>query len=154
MKRAGSAFAATGYQRHVDGLRAVAVLSVIFYHFGQSTFSGGFVGVDVFFVISGYLISGLILGEISGSGNFDFKRFYIRRMRRLFPAMAVTFLASMVCALLLFSPDRLQAFSRSLSAAVFSVSNIVFWMESGYFDAASHLKPLLHTWSLGVAMSF
>ncbi len=142
------------YQRHIDGLRAVAVLSVVFYHFGLPSFKGGFVGVDVFFVISGYLITNLITEEISRTGDFNFKRFYIRRMRRLFPALAVTFLASLILAAVLFSPDRFQAFGRTLSAAVLSVSNIVFWMESGYFDADSHLKPLLHTWSLGVEEQF
>ncbi|RLA49202.1 MAG: hypothetical protein DRQ97_01665 [Gammaproteobacteria bacterium] len=142
------------YQRHIDGLRAVAVLSVVFYHFDLPSFGGGFVGVDVFFVISGYLITKLITEEISQTGDFDFKRFYIRRMRRLFPALAVTFLASLILATALFSPERFQAFGRSLSAAVFSVSNILFWTESGYFDADSHLKPLLHTWSLSVEEQF
>ena len=142
------------YQRHIDGLRAVAVLSVIFYHFGQTSFSGGFVGVDIFFVISGYLITHLITDEIHQTGSFDFKRFYIRRMRRLFPAMVVTFAGTLVLAIVLLSPERFQAFGRSLTAAVFSVSNILFWSESGYFDAASHLKPLLHTWSLGVEEQF
>ena len=142
------------YQRHIDGLRALAVLSVIFYHFKLPGFSGGFVGVDVFFVISGYLITALILKEAVEEGRFNFQRFYIRRMRRLFPAMAVTFAASFALAILLLSPDRLQAFGRSLSAAVFSVSNILFWSESGYFDDSAHLKPLLHTWSLGVEEQF
>ena len=142
------------YQRHIDGLRAVAVLSVIFYHFNFPFFSGGFVGVDVFFVISGYLITSLILNETSRTGTFNFKRFYIRRMRRLFPALAVTLAVSLICAWVMFAPDRLQAFGRTLTAAVFSVSNIVFWLESGYFDTASHLKPLLHTWSLSVEEQF
>ena len=142
------------YQRHIDGLRAVAVLSVIFYPYNFPFFPGGFVGVDVFFVISGYLITSLILNETSRTGTFDFKRFYIRRMRRLFPALAVTLLVSLVCAWVMFAPDRLQAFGRTLTAAVFSVSNIVFWLESGYFDTASHLKPLLHTWSLSVEEQF
>lgn len=142
------------YQRHIDGLRAVAVLSVIFYHFKVPGFSGGFVGVDIFFVISGYLITALILKEASQDGRFNFKRFYIRRMRRLFPAMAVTFAASLLVALPLLSPEGFQAFGRSLAAAVFSISNIFFWSESGYFDQMSHLKPLLHTWSLGVEEQF
>ena len=138
------------YQRHIDGLRAVAVLSVVLYHYGQKAFGGGFVGVDVFFVISGYLISKLILGEISSTGGFSFKRFYIRRIRRLFPALAATLLFSLIFAVALFSPQQFQSYGRSLAAAVFSVSNIQFWLESGYFDADSHLKPLLHTWSLSV----
>lgn len=142
------------YQRHIDGLRAVAVLSVIFHHFNQPFFDGGYVGVDVFFVISGYLISKLLLEEIRGTGHLDFKRFYIRRMRRLLPALAVTLGTSLLLAFILFSPERFAAFGRSLGAAVFSVSNFVFWSESGYFDAAAKLKPLLHTWSLGVEEQF
>lgn len=146
--------AATKYQRHIDGLRAISVLSVIFYHFGSSTFSGGYVGVDVFFVISGFLITRLILNEIDDTGDFNFKRFYIRRMRRLFPALLATLACSLVCAIVLFSPEQFQAFGKSLAAAIFSVSNILFWSESGYFDADSHLKPLLHTWSLSVEEQF
>ena len=110
--------------------------------------------MDVFFVISGYLITNLILNEINQTGSFDFKRFYIRRMRRLFPAMVVTFSASFFAAALLFPPERLQPFGQSFVAAIFSVSNVQFWTESGYFDAGSHLKPLLHTWSLGVEEQF
>ena len=110
------------YQPHIDGLRAIAVLSVVFYHYGVELFGGGFVGVDVFFVISGYLISRLILEEINGSGDFDFKRFYIRRVRRLFPALAFTLLFSLGGALLLLSPQQLQSYGQSLAAAVFSVS--------------------------------
>jgi len=144
----------TTYQRHIDGLRAVAVLCVVFFHYGQTGFGGGFVGVDVFFVISGYLISNLILGEISATGDFSFKRFYIRRIRRLFPALAVTLAFSLIFALALFSPEQLQNYGRSLAAAVFSVSNIQFWLDSGYFDNGSHLKPLLHTWSLSVEEQF
>jgi len=139
-----------GYQRHIDGLRALAVLSVVFYHYGQPWFGGGYVGVDVFFVISGYLITNLIIGEISSTGDFSFKRFYIRRLRRLFPALAVTLILCLPLALALFSPVQLQDFGRALAAAVFSVSNILFWQESGYFDPMTHMRPLLHTWSLAV----
>lgn len=142
------------YQPHIDGLRAIAVLSVVFYHYGFELFGGGFVGVDVFFVISGYLISRLILNEINGSGDFSFKRFYIRRVRRLFPALAFTLVFSLLGAILLLSPPQLQSYGKSLAAAVLSVSNIQFWLESGYFDASSELKPLLHTWSLSVEEQF
>jgi peptidoglycan/LPS O-acetylase OafA/YrhL len=144
----------TTYQPHIDGLRAIAVLSVVFYHYGQTVFSGGFVGVDVFFVISGYLITNLILTEISATGDFSFKRFYLRRIRRLFPALACTLAVSLAFAVALFPPEQFQSYGRSLSAAVFSVSNIQFWLESGYFDVDSHLKPLLHTWSLSVEEQF
>ena len=144
----------TQYQRHIDGLRALAVLAVVFYHFGQPAFRGGYVGVDVFFVISGYLITGLILGEIAGSGRFDFRRFYKRRVWRLFPAMLVTLTVSLLCALILFSPAQIQRFGDSLAATALSVSNIYFWSEAGYFDVSSGLKPLLHSWSLAVEEQF
>jgi peptidoglycan/LPS O-acetylase OafA/YrhL len=142
------------YQHHIDGLRAVAILCVVFFHYGQSTFSGGFVGVDVFFVISGYLISNLILSEISDTENFDFKRFYIRRLRRLFPALLATLVFSLFFSIALLSPEQLQNYGRTLTASVFSVSNIQFWLDSGYFDNGSHSKPLLHTWSLSVEEQF
>jgi peptidoglycan/LPS O-acetylase OafA/YrhL len=145
---------ASGYQRHVDGLRAVAVLSVILYHFGHGWFRGGYVGVDVFFVISGFLITRLILNELYETGRFDFRRFYVRRMRRLFPALSVTLIGSLALAIALFSPEQFQRFGRSLAAAAISASNILFWRESGYFDVDSHLKPLLHTWSLSVEDQF
>ncbi len=142
------------YQRHIDGLRALAVLAVVFYHFGQPAFGGGYVGVDVFFVISGYLISGLIVAEITETGGFDFGRFYSRRVRRLFPAMLVTLACSLLCALILFSPAQIQRFGNSLAATALSVSNIYFWSEAGYFNVSSGLKPLLHTWSLAVEEQF
>lgn len=144
----------TTYHRHIDGLRAISVLSVIFYHFGQPLFSGGYVGVDIFFVISGFLITKLILSELENTGTFNFKRFYIRRMRRLIPALLATLVGSLLCAAILYSPEQLSAFGKSLSSAILSVSNILFWTESGYFDADSHLKPLLHTWSLSVEEQF
>ncbi len=144
----------TFYQPHIDGLRAIAVLSVVAYHYQLPGFEGGYIGVDVFFVISGYLISNLILTEINGTGNFGFAKFYARRIRRLFPALILTLAASLVCATLLFSPEQFEDFGRSLAAAAFSVSNILFWQESGYFDPHAHLRPLLHTWSLAVEEQF
>src|SRR5262245_53506252 len=89
------------YQRHIDGLRAVAVLAVLFYHFGRGWAGGGYVGVDVFFVISGFLITRLILGEVYDTGGFSFARFYVRRMRRLFPALCATLMASLGLAIAL-----------------------------------------------------
>ncbi len=142
------------YLRHVDGLRAVAVLSVILYHFSVPYTPGGYIGVDVFFVISGFLITRLIYSELRETGRFDFARFYIRRMRRLFPALFVTLAATFCFAALVLSPSLFDQFGSSLAAAVVSVSNILFWSQSGYFDADSHLKPLLHTWSLSVEEQF
>ncbi len=138
-----------GYRPDIDGLRAVAVLCVVFYHAGYGAFSGGYVGVDVFFVISGFLITRLIRDEIS-TGRFRFSTFYLRRARRLFPAMFVTLVLTFLGGVLLFGPDELEKLSESVVYTVLSVSNFLFWLQSGYFDAAAETKPLLHTWSLGV----
>lgn len=141
------------HRADVDGLRAVAVLLVIALHADVQPFSGGFVGVDVFFVISGYLITRIIVGEIE-RGRFSIARFYERRARRILPAFFAMAGCVWVASLLLLMPSDLQNFSRSLLAAAFSGSNILFWHDAGYFDAPSALKPLLHTWSLGVEEQF
>lgn len=140
--------------KHIDGLRALAVLSVIFFHFGISGFSGGYIGVDIFFVISGFLITRIIVAEIELTGRFGFIKFYQRRIRRLFPALLFVLILTSLAALLLFTPENLVQYGGSLASAALSASNILFWFESGYFDAASHLKPLLHTWSLSVEEQF
>ena len=142
------------YRADIDGLRALAVLSVLFFHLGFSDFGGGYVGVDVFFVISGYLITRLIRDEVVTTGSFSFSNFYLRRVRRLAPALLFTFALCFACAMVLFSPADLQRFAGALVHAVFSVSNFYFWMESGYFDAEITVKPLLHTWSLSVEEQF
>lgn len=141
------------YRSEIDGLRCLAVVGVLLCHYKIHLFSGGFAGVDVFFVISGYLITGMILRDIQ-LGRFSFKSFYVRRARRLLPALYFTLFGSLLVAALVFSPERMQGFSRSLIAAALSASNFLFWSEAGYFDAASNLKPLLHTWSLGVEEQF
>ncbi|MDO8344629.1 MAG: acyltransferase family protein [Cellvibrio sp.] len=140
--------------RHVDGLRAVAVLSVIFFHFGISGFTGGYVGVDIFFVISGFLITRIIVAEIEQTGRLSFLNFYKRRVRRLFPALLFVLLLTTVAGVVLLAPENLVQYGGSLAAAALSLSNVLFWFESGYFDTASHLKPLLHTWSLSVEEQF
>lgn len=142
------------YRPDIDGLRAIAVVSVVLYHLKESLLPGGFVGVDIFFVISGYLITKLIFSELSNNDSFSFKRFYLRRVRRLFPALFATLLFSVALAYYLFSPAHLTEFAQSLIASVFSVSNIFFWHLSDYFDSESTLKPLLHTWSLSVEEQF
>ncbi len=147
------AVASDAYRPEVDGLRAVAVLVVLFFHAGVPGFRGGFIGVDVFFVISGYLITRLILGELD-AGRFTFSRFYGRRARRLFPAMFATLAATFVASLFILSPLHLEELSLSLVHTLFSLSNVLFWHLSGYFDIGSELKPLLHTWSLGVEEQF
>jgi peptidoglycan/LPS O-acetylase OafA/YrhL len=137
------------YRPEIDGLRAVAVVSVMLFHAGSPLFSGGYVGVDVFFVISGYLITSIILADLEG-GTFSFARFYERRARRILPALYLVMGVSLPVALLLFFPADLKNFLSSLgSISVFS-SNFQFWSESGYFDVDVDLKPMLHTWSLAV----
>lgn len=137
------------YRREIDGLRALAVLSVILHHAGLETFSGGFVGVDVFFVISGYLITTIILAELE-RGTFSIANFYERRARRILPALFLVMLACIPFAWLWLLPRDMKDFSQSLVAVSLFASNILFWRESGYFDTAAELKPLLHTWSLAL----
>ena len=137
------------YRKEIDGLRALAVLPVIFFHAGFQAFSGGFVGVDVFFVISGYLITSIILTEKS-SGRFTLINFYERRARRILPALFVVMLACLPFAWLWLLPSNLNDFSKSLIFVSIFSSNFLFFNQSGYFDTAVELKPLLHTWSLAV----
>jgi peptidoglycan/LPS O-acetylase OafA/YrhL len=141
------------YRADIDGLRAVAVLLVLAYHIGIYRLRGGFVGVDVFFVISGYLISSIILNELDSS-RFSLISFYERRVRRIFPALAVMLAGAAVFAYKFFLPAEFVDFGKSLLAATFSVSNIFFLHQSGYFDAPAAMKPLLHTWSLAVEEQF
>ena len=142
------------YRPHIDGLRSLAVLSVLLFHAGFEDFSGGYVGVDVFFVISGYLITRIIRNEVLETNSFNFSNFYVRRARRLLPALFFTLTLSGIFACLLFSPTYLERFGGSLIYAVASASNIFFWQESGYFDADAAFKPLLHAWSLSVEEQF
>ena len=140
------------YRPDIDGLRAVAVLPVVLYHAGLG-FPGGFVGVDVFFVISGYLITSLIFGEMQ-QGRFSIVTFYERRIRRIIPALLVVLAASAAAAYALFMPPDFDMFGRSVIATALFVSNMHFASQVGYFDAASSVKPLLHTWSLAVEEQF
>lgn len=147
--------AATGirYRPDIDGLRAVAIVPVVLFHAGFAPFGGGFVGVDVFFVISGYLIACFILGQID-SGSFTLRAFYIRRIRRIFPAL---FLMMAGCAAIgwsLLTPHDYRRLGESIVATVLFSSNVLFWLRSGYFAAPIEQRPLLHTWSLGVEEQF
>ena len=141
------------YRPDIDGLRAVAVLSVVFYHAGIKWFSGGYVGVDVFFVISGYLITTILVREIEAN-EFSILQFYERRIRRIYPALYTTLLFILIAAYFLYTPENFALTGKSSAATVGFISNILFWTESGYFDAPSTLKPLLHTWSLAVEEQF
>ncbi len=137
------------YRKEIDGLRALAVLPVILFHAGFTTFSGGFVGVDIFFVISGYLITTIIVDEMD-KGSFSLLNFYERRARRILPALFFVILCTLPFAWFWMLPQDLKSFSQSLVAVPLFASNVLFWLTSGYFDTASELKPLLHTWSLAV----
>ncbi len=141
------------YRADIDGLRALAVVPVLFYHAAIPGFPGGFVGVDIFFVISGYLICGMINADIRNR-LFSLGEFYKRRALRILPALFVVFLVTSVFACVFFLPVELEDYARSLASAVGSISNIYFAATAGYFDAPAETKPLLHTWSLGVEEQF
>lgn len=137
------------YRSDIDGLRALAVLPVLFYHGGMSLFSGGYVGVDIFFVISGYLITSVIVEEIR-QGKFTISGFYLRRIRRIFPALFFIVSAVFIIGFFIQMPYDFRNFGKSLAATVFFGSNIYFNKQMGYFADAAESKPLLHTWSLSV----
>ena len=141
------------YRKEIDGLRAIAVLPVILFHAGFSMFSGGFIGVDVFFVLSGFLITSILIEELEG-GNFSLARFYERRARRILPALFVVLLACLPFAWMWMLPTVLRSFSDTLAAVVLFVSNNSLQQQSGYFDASAEFNPLLHTWSLAVEEQF
>jgi len=141
------------YRADIDGLRAIAVLAVIFFHADIPGFSGGFVGVDVFFVISGFLITSIILKEIH-DGTFSIAKFYERRIRRIFPALFPVIAFTLAVGILIFDYKTFKQLGQSITGTTLFVSNILFWMQSGYFDSPSLQKPLLHTWSLAVEEQF
>ena len=141
------------YRREIDGLRAIAVVSVILFHAGFDLFSGGYLGVDIFFVLSGYLITSIILKDLA-QDRFSIIKFYEKRCRRILPALFLVLLVCVPLAYLWLLPNELKAFARSLTYTSISVSNIYFFNSTNYFDRASELKPLLHTWSLGVEEQF
>lgn len=141
------------YRPDIDGLRAIAVLSVVIFHAFPSLARGGFVGVDIFFVISGFLISKHIWEELD-TGTFSIKTFYARRVRRIFPALGVVLLACVVMGWVILAPGEYEQLGKHVVAGAAFLSNIVFWKESGYFDNAADTKPLLHLWSLGIEEQF
>lgn len=141
------------YRADIDGLRACAVVPVVLFHAGIPAITGGFVGVDVFFVISGYVISARLLEDLN-SGRFSVIQFYERRVRRIFPALLFVIAVTTIAAGFLLLPREMIDFSKSLAASALFASNIYFWKQSGYFDIASTLRPLLHLWSLAVEEQF
>ncbi len=145
--------AASSYRADIDGLRAIAVLGVIVMHAGLSAVSGGFLGVDVFFVISGYLVHQQVASRLK-TGTFSLFAFYGRRVRRTFPALYLVAGLSLAAGALLLMPGDFDALAHSVIAAGLGVSNIFFAMQTGYFDHSAMTKPLLHSWSLGVEEQF
>lgn len=141
------------YRQDIDGLRALAVLSVIFFHLDIWPATGGFVGVDVFFVISGFLIT-KIIAQSEIEGRFSYLDFYARRARRLLPALLATVIITFIVGASFLLPEDFARLSGATVAAMLAATNIFYWNESGYFDVASALKPLLHTWSLAVEIQF
>jgi len=143
----------TTYRPDVDGLRAVAVLCVIGFHAFPAHVPGGYVGVDVFFVISGFLISSIIFGGLRRN-NFSYLEFYKRRIRRIFPALIIVLTVSLVVGWFALLPDDFKQLGKETAASAGFGANILFWTQSGYFDGGARTKPLLHLWSLGVEEQF
>lgn len=137
------------YRAEIDGLRAIAVVVVMRFHAGFSPFSGDFIGVDLFFVISGFLITSMMLTEMAQQ-RFSLRQFYERRARRILPALFLVMGVTLPFSWLWLYPAALIDYAQSLIAIPAFVSNILFWQETGYWEAESTLKPLLHTWSLAV----
>jgi peptidoglycan/LPS O-acetylase OafA/YrhL len=143
----------TDHRSDIDGLRALAVVPVVLYHASIPGFSGGFTGVDVFFVISGFLITKMIADDL-GRGHFSLSDFYARRVRRIVPALAAMLAAVTLFALMTFTPQEMQRYGHALAAAAFFSANIYFWRTENYFIAEPEPSPLLHTWSLAVEEQF
>lgn len=155
------------YRADIDGLRAIAVLAVVFYHATKNLLNGGFVGVDVFFVISGFLITGILIksfsnqkvnimrgGRASSSIVHGLISFYARRVRRIFPILIVVLISCIIAGWFLMTPDEYQLLGKHIAGGSVYISNIILWKESGYFDISSEVKPLLHLWSLGIEEQF
>lgn len=141
------------YRPDIDGLRCVAVLSVVIFHLSRQALPGGFLGVDVFFVISGYLIADIILRE-AVAGTFTIRRFYERRVRRIAPALLALLAATTLASIVVLLPVDLVGYAKSVLATLGFVSNVYFWRDTDYFSRAAEMKPLLHTWTLGVEEQF
>ncbi|MES2153467.1 MAG: acyltransferase family protein [Pseudomonadota bacterium] len=141
------------YRRDIDGLRAIAVLSVVAFHAFPAFFRGGFIGVDIFFIISGFLISSIIQQGLA-QGDFSFRTFYARRIRRIFPALLLVLAACFAFGWLALFPDEFKQLGKHMFGGAGFISNFMFWNEVGYFDRTADTKPLLHLWSLGIEEQF
>ena len=144
---------ATQYRPDIDGLRAIAVLAVVAYHAFPAVFKGGFIGVDIFFVISGYLISTILFVDFS-KGSFSFSNFYSRRIRRIFPVLILVLFSCFIFGWFVLTAEEYRQLGKHIAAGAGFISNITFWNEAGYFDNAADTKPLLHLWSLGIEEQF
>jgi len=141
------------YRPDIDGLRAIAVLSVILYHAAPGRLPAGFIGVDIFFVISGFLISSIVIKSLHND-RFSLINFYSRRIKRIFPALLVVLTACLGICFFLLTDNELKELSKHIAAGAGFVTNIVLWTESGYFDQSANFKPMLHLWSLGIEEQF
>jgi peptidoglycan/LPS O-acetylase OafA/YrhL len=141
------------YRRDIDGLRAIAVLSVVGFHAAPGRIPGGFIGVDIFFVISGYLISTIIAQNL-GASTFSFATFYQRRVKRIFPALLAVLTMCLVSGSLLLTTDEYKELAKQIASGAGFYSNFLFWAQSGYFDSDAAMKPLLHLWSLSIEEQF
>ncbi len=142
------------YRPDIDGLRAIAVLAVVAFHAFPTAAPAGFLGVDVFFVISGFLITGILIDSINDTGRLDLWGFYRRRIRRIFPALIVVLSSCLVAGFALLWPVDFRELGHETLAGALFYANIQFWLDTGYFDQAAATKPLLHLWSLGVEEQF
>jgi peptidoglycan/LPS O-acetylase OafA/YrhL len=141
------------YRPDLDGLRAIAILSVVIFHAAPGRLPGGFVGVDVFFVISGFLISSIIVGGLEHK-SFSFTQFYIRRIKRIFPALSVVLFTCLFAGFFLLTDEELASLGKHIASGAGFVSNFTLWSEAGYFDRSADFKLLLHLWSLGIEEQF
>lgn len=141
------------YRPDIDGLRAVAVLAVVAFHAFPNWARGGFIGVDVFFVISGYLISTIIFKNLD-KGTFSFTEFYARRIKRIFPALFLVLIACFAFGWFTLLADEYKQLGKHIAAGAGFISNFTLWNEAGYFDNSAETKPLLHLWSLGIEEQF
>jgi peptidoglycan/LPS O-acetylase OafA/YrhL len=141
------------YRPDIDGLRALAILPVVLFHAFPNLLPGGFIGVDIFFVISGYLITTILLKDIE-AGNYSIKTFYARRVRRIFPALGLVLLFCLVLGWVVLTANEYRPLGKHAAGGAGFIANFMFWKEAGYFDAAGDTKPLLHLWSLGIEEQF
>ena len=137
------------YRAEIDGLRAIAVIPVILFHSGLELFSGGFIGVDVFFVISGYLITTILIKDLENN-SFNLLNFYERRARRILPALYFMIITSVIIGWFVLTPYFYRDLFQTITATSLFMSNYLLYLKSGYFASIAELKPLLHTWSLAV----